>query len=99
MKKPSVFVNKLVHKLNNNEEVFATFKNDRETELPENVDVKKKLKNLFDSPKYVYKIDAIIKTKDGTLEKTIVGMNKNEILTINNEKIEISDILDINLKN
>ena len=97
MKKPSVFVNKIDHKLNNNKEIFATFKGERE-EIVDNIDVRKKLKDIFNSPKYVYKADVVIKTNKENIEKTIVGMNKDEILTIDNEKIKIEDILDINLK-
>ena len=97
MKKPSVFVNKIDHRLNNNEQVFESFREEKE-EIIENVDVRKKLKDIFSSPKYVYKADTVIKTNKGTIEKTIVGMNKDEILTIDNEKIKIEDIVDINLR-
>lgn len=99
MKKPSVFVNKIDHKLNNNKQVFASFKGER-TEMNEEktIDVKKKLKEIFNSPTYVYKAETIIKTKNGTSNKTIVGMNKSEIFTLDNEKIKIDDIIDIDLK-
>jgi len=99
MKKPSVFANKIDHKINNNEQVYTTFNTVKKEEVFEKVDVRKKLKDIFNSPKYVYKADTIIKTTEKTLEKTIVGMNKNELLTIDNEKIKISDIIDIELKN
>ena len=98
MRKPNVFVNKIDHKLNNNEQMFESFKSERE-ESSNDVDVRRKLKEIFNSPKYVYKADVIIKTNKGILEKTIVGMNKGEILTLDNEKIKIEDIIDINLKN
>lgn len=98
MKKPSVFANKIDHKLNNNEQVFTSFR-DSKNEFVESVDVRKKLNDIFNSPKYVYKADVIIKTKNEVIEKTIVGMNKSEILTFDNEKIKIEDIIDVNLKN
>ena len=94
--KPGIFVNKIDHKLNNNEKVFSSL---RKNYIKENIDVRKKLKEIFNSPKYVYKIDVIIKTKTETLNKTIIGISNDEILTFDNEKIKISDILDINLKN
>ena len=97
MKKPSVFANKIDHKLNNNEQVFTSFR-DYKNELVETVDVRKKLNDIFNSPKYVYKADVVIKTKNEIIEKTIVGMNKNEILTFDNKKIKIEDVIDINLK-
>ena len=94
--KPGIFVNKIYHKLNNNKKVFSSL---RKNYIKENIDVRKKLKEIFNSPKYVYKIDVIIKTKTETLNKTIIGISNDEILTFDNEKIKISDILDINLKN
>ncbi len=97
MKKPSIFVNKIDHRLNNNERVFSSSKKENTYEFKD-VNVRKKLNDIFASPNYVYKADVIIKTKRETLEKTIVGMNHDEILTFDNEKINIGDILDINLK-
>ena len=94
--KPGIFVNKIDHKLNNNEKVFSSL---RKNYIKENIDVRKKIKEIFNSPKYVYKMDVIIKTKTETLNKTIIGISNDEILTFDNEKIKISDILDINLKN
>lgn len=94
--KPGIFVNKIDHKLNNNEKVFSSL---RKNYVKENIDVRKKLKEIFNSPKYVYKMDVIIKTKTETLNKTIIGISNDEILTFDNEKIKISDIIDINLKN
>ena len=96
MKKPNVYVNKIDHKLNNNESVFKSFERNYEIE---EIDIRKKLKDIFNSPKYVYKANVVIKTKKETLEKTIVGMSSDEILTFDNKKIKINDILDINLKN
>ena len=100
MKKPSVFVNKIEHDLKNNEKVFSSYGKESvefRSDLSEK-DVRKKLYDIFNSPKYVYKADTIIKTNKGILEKTIVGMNKDKLLTMDNETINISDILDINLK-
>ena len=52
--KPGIFVNKIDHKLNNNEKVFSSL---RKNYIKENIDVRKKLKEIFNSPKYVYKVD------------------------------------------
>ena len=97
MKKPSVFANKIDHKLNNNEEVFTSYSGNKD-DVNEYINVRKKIRDIMDSPNYVYKADVIIKTNKNTLEKTIVGVNNNKILTIDGESINIDDILDINLK-
>ena len=99
MRKPSVFVNKIDHQLRNNEIVFTSFRNSKIDSSSDKIKVRKKIRDIFSSPKYVYKADVIIETKDESLEKTIVGMSNNELLTLSNEKIKIDDIVDINLKN
>lgn len=99
MKKPSVFVNKINHRLNNNEEVFSSYRGEREeVSIADTIDVRKKLKEIFNSPQYVYKAETIIKTNKGSIEKTIVGMNKDKLLTLDNSFINIEDVIDINLK-
>lgn len=54
-----------------------------------------KLKSIFSSTNYVYKRKVLIITKDSSLEKTIIGKSNGYLLTIDNEKIKISDIYDI----
>lgn len=98
MKKPKVFANYIDHKLNNNEEVFASYRGNK-SDVNEYINVRKKIRDIIESPSYVYKADVIIKTNEKTIEKTIVGVNNNKLLTIDNESIYIDDILDINLKN
>ena len=101
MKKPSVFANKIDKDLKNNERVFnSSNKKEVEVDLEREakVDVNAKIRERFASPHYVYKADTVIKTKDGVLNKRIVGKNGDRLLTIDNEFIEIKDILDIELK-
>jgi len=101
MEKPSVFANKIDKELNNNEKVFNS-SNKKEMEVAFDrevkVDVNAKIREIFASPHYVYKADTIITTKDGVLNKRIVGKNGDRLLTIDNEFIEIKDILNIELK-
>ena len=58
----------------------------------------KKIKEIMDSPTYVYKADVIIKTDKGTFNKQIVGINNDRLLTIDNSFIDIRDIRNIELK-
>ena len=73
-----------------------------------NIDIKKekvsyydiytKINKLFKSTNYIYKIKVLIKTKDEEKEEILIGKTSKYLLTINNEKIQIKDILDINEK-
>ena len=54
-----------------------------------------KINKIFGSSRYVYKADVDITLKDGKVSKRIIGRNKNELITMDNELIKISDIIDI----
>jgi len=57
-----------------------------------------KLNEIFSSSRYVYKADVEITLKDGVVTKRIIGKNSNHLITIDNELIPISDIVDIKHK-
>ena len=87
-----VFENYIDRKINNNEEVYYSkdVKEDSDTKS-----VYQKINDIFTSRDYVYKADVIIKTKNDTLNRTIIGRNKSYLITMTNELIPISDIIDI----
>lgn len=93
-KLPKVFVNQIDKQINNNEKVFYS-KEERSAKEVKGSNINEKISAIFASPKYVYKADVKIKLKDKTITKRIVGKNGNFLITIENELIPISDILDI----
>ena len=50
---------------------------------------------MFNSTSYIYKADVKITLKNGSISKRIVGRNSTHLITIDNELIPITDILDI----
>lgn len=105
-KLPKLFANKIDKDLNNNAECFYSAckskesmddneykKNDRFVVQGENVG--QKIQSIFSSPRYVYKADVDITLKDGVVSKRIIGRNTTHLITIDNELIPITDILDI----
>jgi len=94
-KLPKVFQNS-VSKINNNKSVFYSSKNNYEPD--KEIDVNQKIMDIFSSTRYVYKAVVVIKLKDKTVEKTIIGKNNDNLITIDNELIPIKDIVDINYK-
>jgi len=57
--------------------------------------INQKIKDLFNSTNYIYKIDAVIELKDKTITKRLIGRTSDYLITIDNEQIPISEILDI----
>ena len=97
-KLPKVFANKIDKNLNNNETVYYD-KNEVRNEQKDNSSsiftVNQKINQIFSSARYVYKADVIITTKNGKMNKRIIGRNRNELITMDNEVINVNDILDI----
>ncbi len=100
---PKVFANKVDKYAGNNERVFYSEKNNNITlnsddSKYETKNIYQKINDIFNSPNYIYKADVEIKLKDKVVSKRIVGKNMTHLITMENELIPISDILDISIK-
>jgi hypothetical protein len=99
-KLPNIFVNKNTGIVKNNEEFYYGKDNiNNETKIIDNnmkdILIRKKIDDIFNSSSFIYKAKVIITTKDNDKEYTLIGRDKNKLLTIDNETILISDVLDI----
>ena len=94
---PKVFHSKIDKKINNNESIFYSnnTKSSEENEVIDQKNVIQKINSIFASPNYVYKANVEITLKDKKITKRIIGRNKNYIITMDNNLIPISDIVDI----
>lgn len=104
-KLPKLFANKIEKNLENNENYFYSANKELEPEevreskdlrfIVHGENIQQKIQSVFASPKYVYKADVDITLKDGKVSKRIIGKNMTHLITIDNELIPISDIIDI----
>ncbi len=101
-KLPNVFANKNTGVISNNKEVYYSkednLRKSLETETDRSIKsiiIRKKINDLFNSENFVYKVNVIITTVDGDKECTLIAKSNDSLLTINNESISISDIVDI----
>ena len=100
---PKMYHNKIDKNINNNERVFSTLNNDNIIyntnnsfiNNRNNLTVEQKIVNIFNSPNYIYKIDIVIVTDKNKEVKRIIGKNKNNLITMDNEYIPINTIRDI----
>lgn len=91
---PKVFQNNINKEYNNNDKFF--FGKGEERQIVDNSKtVYQKINEIFSAPNYVYKANVKIILKDKTIEKKIIGRNKEYIITMDNNLIPIKDILDI----
>lgn len=105
---PSVFANPQEKKFTNNERVYYSKEKDKITSETKEENMQKnfwknsdskniyqKLNDIFNSEKYVYKAEVDIKTNNKTFKTKIIGQNRTHIITMDNELIPITDIVDI----
>ena len=92
---PKVFHNKIDKKFDNNRSVFYSSNDYEENDIKNSKPVFQKINEIFSSPNYVYKANVEITLKDKKVTKRIIGRNKDYIITMDNDLIQISDIVDI----
>ena len=98
---PKIFVNKIDKNIDNNTQVYYSYKDNfvNEKFVFEELDyfeLQNKINNLFRSNDFIYKKKFMIKTSSFEKEFTIISKSYDYLLTINGEKIFIKDIIDIN---
>lgn len=101
--KGNMYKNRIDKNVNNSQRVYSTLNNDnivikkvndnKKTNDFRSID--RKIYDIMHSNDYIYKADVVIVMKDKTINKKIVGKNGNNLITIDNEYINISDIIDI----
>lgn len=106
-KLPKVFANKIDKSLDNNKNVFYSandvdmdVRSDNISNAKSNYEIKgqnvnQKINSIFTSTRYVYKADVDITTKEGKISKRVIGRNSTHLITIDNELVPITDIIDI----
>lgn len=104
-KLPEIFHNNIDKKLTNNKDVFYSVKDndkidsiDNKTVINNKKSIRQKINEIFASSSYVYKANVVIKTKDNTINKRIIGRNSKFLITMDNDKIDIDSIIDIEIE-
>jgi len=102
-KLPSIFQNDKASLVENNEKVYySMYKNSynkkNEEIKQENVFVKEDIINFVNSNRYLYTKEVIIKTKNKTYDTRLAGVKNNELLTLENDKIPLDDIISFKIK-
>ena len=93
---PKIFHNKIEKKINNNRNVYYSNSNTNNIkESRDNRTILQKINDIFSSPNYIYKANVEITLKDKKITTRIIGRNKNYIITMDNDLIPITDIIDI----
>lgn len=93
--KPKVFVNYINKNIKNNKDVYYYKKEDIDI-IDDSVDVRSKIKDIFDSTSFVYKCRVDITLKDKThITEDVIAIKDDNLITLSDNKIPISNILNI----
>ena len=90
MKKKKIYVNKITSKIDNNQDYCEV---EEKSDL--NNTVLDKLNKIFNTNGYVFNIDVKIITANKTYYTKIASRVGNNIITLDNDVINIADIKDI----
>ncbi len=105
MEKPKMFKNPINKIVDNNktldkissEQISENYERSIKTEN-KFLSIKSKVNNIFASKNYIYKADVVIKLKDNIIERRIIGLQNEQLITMENEMIPINEIVDIYVK-
>lgn len=90
---PRVYANPINKDLKNNKEISFSSLNEVRESNPKNVF--HKINEIFASPNHVYKSRVRLTLKDNVIDTTIVGKTGFYLLSLNGDKYNLNDIIDI----
>ena len=107
---PKVYANTIDKVIKNNKKIYMTDQKEKtsikEQENIKNITTEKnkksideQIKMILNTKKYIYKIPVEIETEKEIIITKIIGKNKNNLITIDNELIKIDTIKNIKIKN
>lgn len=91
---PKIFVNKL-NKINNNKEIYYSALDKQDNIVTSSII--EKIDMIMNSKKFIYKRNVHIKTKEYEKDFSIISKNNNYLLTLEGNKININDIIEIDI--
>lgn len=104
MKKlPNIYQGNFPKKINNNKKICYLKTPEQQLEQKQEdkqtqIEIRQQIREIFSSLSHPYTIPVIIKTKEKVYETYLIAKNKNNIITLDNEIIDISDIESIKRK-
>ncbi len=90
---PKVYSNPIDKEIKNNKEYYYSREQSRDYKSPK--EINKMINQIFASKDFVYKKKIRITTFDNQLEVNLVGRTNNNLLTLDNQKIALNEIINI----
>ena len=98
MEKPKMYQNKIAKVFHNNKMIYMS--NSKPSYNPVKVnDIKAKINNIINDSSFIYRTKVKLVINNETITKKIIGVNNDNLVTIDNEYIPIATIQDIYKEN
>ena len=89
MNKPKIYQNKINKTFHNNRTIYTSYNHKN------NLDIKNKIIDIINSNNFIYSKTVHLIINGDTITRKIIGLQNNNLITIDNESIPISNINDI----
>ena len=93
--KPKMYQNKIDKKFDNNRYMFMSNDRDNSSRVFGSNDIRKKINDIINSNTFIYRKKVNIVIGNDTINRKIIGIYNNNLVTIDNEYIPIDSINDI----
>ena len=95
--KPKVYQNRVDKEFHNNKMMYASYdsKNDTYKQVMDSDNIRKKIMNIISSYDFIYSKMVHIVIGNEVIKKRIIGIENNNLVTIDKEYIPIVNIKDI----
>ena len=95
---PKIYQNYIDKKIDNNKSIYYSNDNREVKTYMDRNEVEDFLDQLFDNTKYVFNIPVMIKTQSKTYDTGIISRRGGILLTLDRDKIPISEVISIERK-
>ena len=93
--KPKMYQNKINKEFHNNTLVYMSNNQNNKNTIYGINDIRKKINDIINSNSFIYYANVHIILDNDTIIRKIIGINNNNLVTIDNEYIPIENIKDI----
>jgi len=92
---PKMYQNNDRKVFNNNKRVFTSYSQNNNLVIKSTDDIRKKIMAIINSHDFIYRTKVKLVIDNTIVEKKIIGLSGNNVITIDNEYISIDKIKDI----
>lgn len=92
---PKMYHNTEKKNFNNNKRIYTSYEENNNFTIKSTDDIRKKITSIINSQNFIYRTKVNLVIDNHIIEKKIIGLSGNNLITIDNEHIPLEKITDI----